>query len=208
MLNSEFRLLNAFLQNPSKELYGREIERLTETNHERAIVYLGKLTESKVLFREKKGKQMFYRLNKQSDVVQKALSVAEMERRMAFIKKNKDGFILYDLVSQVIKEFRPAIYFVILFGSVARGHATEGSDIDVLFVLLQNGKTESGIKEIIKKKTIITGKEFSFHPVTLPELKGRWSKEPIYKNIWDERIVFFGEENFWNFVLKEGEPHG
>lgn len=208
MLNSEFKVLNAFLQNPSKELYGREIERLTETNHERAIVYLGKLVDSKVLFREKKGRQVFYRINKQSEVVQKALSVAEMERKMIFIKKNKDGFLIYDLVLQVIKEYRPAIYFVILFGSVARGHATESSDIDILFVLLQNGKTESGIREIIKKKTALTGKEFSFHSVTLPELKLRWSKEPIYKNIWDERIVFFGEENFWNFVLKEGESHG
>ncbi len=208
MLNQEFKLLNAFLQNPSKELYGREIERFTETNHERAIVYLGKLVNSKILFRETKGRQVFYRINKQNEIVQKALSVAEMERKMAFIKKNKDGFLIYDLVSQVINEFRPAVYFIILFGSVARGHATEGSDIDVLFVLLQNGKTESSIREIIKKKTLITGKEFSFHPVLLPELKKRWLKEPIYKNIWEERVVFFGEENFWNFVLKEGEPHG
>ncbi len=208
MLNSEFKLLNAFLHNPSKELYGRQIERLTETNHERALVYLSKLVESKVLFKERKGTQMFYRLNKQSDVVQKALSVAEMEKRMVFVKKNKDGFLIYDLVSRVIKEFRPAVYFVILFGSVARGHATESSDIDVLFVLLRNGKIESGIREIIKKMAGITGKEFSFHPVMLSELKGRWLKEPIYKNIWDERVVFFGEENFWNFVLKEGDPHG
>ena len=128
--------------------------------------------------------------------------------KITFIKKNKDGFIIQDLVSQIIREFRPAVYFVLLFGSVARGHATEGSDIDVLFVLLQNGKIKLNIEEIIKKKNIITGKEFSFHPVTLQELKVRWFKEPIYKNIWDERVVFFGEENFWNFILKEGEPYG
>lgn len=208
MLNPEFKLLNALLHNPSKELYGRQIERLTETNHERALAYLGKLVDTKALFREKKGKQVFYRLNKQNEIVQKALSLAELERKIAFIKKNDNGFVIQDLVSQVIDEFRPAVYFVLLFGSVARGHATKDSDIDLLFVLLQNGKVKSRIEKIIRKRTIITGKKFSFHSITLPELKRRWPKEPVYRNIWDERIVFFGEENFWNFVLKEGEPHG
>ena len=41
---------------------------------------------------------------------------------------------------------------------------------------------------------------------TVEELESRWQKEPVYANIWDERVVFFGEENFWRFVLKKGEP--
>jgi len=208
-MSPEFKLLSAFLQNPSKELYGRQIERLTGTNHERTVVYLNKLvTSHRALIGERKGKQVFYRLNKQNEIAQKALSVAELERKIGFIRKNKDGFVIQDLVSGITGEFGPAVYFIILFGSAARGQAREESDIDLLFVLLQNGKTKSRIEEFVKKRSIIGGKRFSFHSVTLPELKRRWSKEPVYKNIWDERIVFFGGENFWNFVLKEGEPHG
>jgi predicted nucleotidyltransferase len=208
MLNPEFKLLNAFLQNPSKELYGRQIERLTETNHERALVYLGKLVTAKVLIKEKKGKQMFYRLNKPNEIVLKALSMAELERKIEFIKKNERGIAIQHLVSELVEATGVGIYFVVVFGSVARGQAREASDIDFLFVLLQNGKTKSKIEGFVRRMVIVTGERLSFHSITLSELERRWLKEPVYKNIWDERIVFFGEENFWKFVLRRGEPHG
>lgn len=206
MFGPEFRLLKAFLHNPSKELYGRQIERLAHTNHERAIAYLGKLAGQKVLVRERKGKQVFYRLNRQNELVQKALAFAELERRMEFIRHNESGFVVQDLVSQITGECGPSIYFILLFGSVARGEAKAGSDIDLLFVLLQNGKTKAKIQKTMKKREAITGKTISFHPVSLKEIEKGWLKEPVYRNIWDERVVFFGEENFWSFVLKNREP--
>ena len=207
MLNPEFKLLGAFLHGPSKELYARQIERMTGTNHERAGAYLAELVAQKALLREEKGKQVFYRLNRQNELVQKALAFAELERKINFVKGSKEGFIAQDLVMRIVREYRPSIYFILLFGSVARGHQREESDIDLLFVLLDNGKTKAKIGGIIKKQEMLTGKEISFHPVSIKELEKLWSKEPVYKNIWDERIVFFGEENFWSFVLKEGEPH-
>jgi predicted nucleotidyltransferase len=209
MLSPEFKLLSVFLQNPSKELYGRQIERLATVSHERAVTYLNKLVnEHRALTKEKKGKQVFYRLNRHNELVLKTLSIAELERKIEFARKNEAGFVIQDLVSGITSESGSSIYFILLFGSTARGHAKEESDIDLLFVLLQNGKTKAKIEEMIKKRTVITGKRFSFHPVTLSELEKLWLKEPVYRNIWDERIVFFGEENFWKFVLKEGEPHG
>ena len=207
MFGPEFKLLGAFLHSPSKELYARQIERMAATNHERAGVYLAELAAQKVLLREKKGKQVFYHLNRHNELAQKALAFAELERKINFVKGNKEGFIVQDLVMQIVREHRPSIYFILLFGSVARGHQREESDIDLLFVLLENGKTKVKIEEMIKKQEMLTGKKISFHPVTIKELEKLWSKEPVYKNIWDERIVFFGEENFWSFVLKEGEPY-
>jgi len=206
MLSPEFSLLKAFLHNPSKELYGRQIERMTGTSHERAVSYLGKLASNGVLIREKKGKQVFYLPNKQSELAQKALSFAEMERKMEFIKKKEAGFFVQDLVSQMTAECGPSVYFILLFGSVARVQAKARSDIDLLFVLLGNGKTEKKIREIIKKRETISGKKISSHPISLKELEKAWMKEPVYRNIWDERIVFFGEENFWRFVFRNGAP--
>jgi predicted nucleotidyltransferase len=207
MFGPEFKLLGAFLHSPSKELYARQIERMTATNHERAGVYLAELVARKALLREEKGRQAFYRLNRQNELVQKALAFAELEKKIDFVKGSKEGFIAQDLVVQIVRECRPSIYFILLFGSVARGHQREESDIDLLFVLLDNGKTKAKIGGLVKKQEMLTGKKISFHPVTIKELERLWSKEPVYKNIWDERIVFFGEENFWSFVLKEGEPH-
>ena len=209
MLNPEFKLLNAFLLKPSKALYAREIERLTKTNHERAGVYLDKLTKvQRALSREKRGKQVFYNLNKNSELTRKALAFAEMERRFKFVHTNKFGPMVRKIVYEIVKERQPLIYFIALFGSVARGHQTEESDIDLLFVLLDNGKTRKKIAEMLKKQEVITGKKISFHPITMRELENGWSKEPVYNNLWDERIIFYGEENFWNFILKVGEPRG
>lgn len=206
MLSSEFKLLAAFLQSPSKELYARQIERMTKTNHERAGVYLASLVKQKVLLREKKGKQVFYSLNRRNYIIEKTMAIVELEKAHAFLKDNTEGFIAYDTITRVVKEYRTSIYFVLLFGSVARGHQRKESDIDLLFVLLENGKTKDKIEEIGKKQEIITGRKISIQAVTLDVIQRLWHKEPVYKNIWQEKIVFFGEENFWNFLLTEGEP--
>lgn len=208
MLSPEFKLLKAFLQNPSKELYGRQIDRLTGVSHERAIAYENKLVNYGALIREKKGNQVFYRVNKQNEIAQKALSVAELERKIEFIRRTEDGLSLQQLVSEMVRVGGAGVYFVVLFGSKARSQAREASDIDLLFVLHRNGTAKSRIGGFIRRMIIATGDRFSFHAITLSELEKQWLKEPVYRNIWDERIVLFGEENFWHFVLKIGEPHG
>ncbi len=179
---------------------------MTKTTHERSIAYLKSLVNAKVFLREKKGNQVFYRLNRHNELVQKALAFAELENKREFIKKNDQGSIVYSLVSEVADNLRTSVYFVLLFGSVARSQQRESSDIDLLFVLVGDGKTRNEIEKIVKKHEMLTGKRISFHPINLNELEKEWRKKAIYKSIWDERIVFFGEENFWNFVLKMGEP--
>jgi predicted nucleotidyltransferase len=206
MLNAEFKPLGAFLYSPSKELYGREIERLAGTTHERTIVYLSKLVNQKVLIREKRGRQVFYRINKENELAQKALSFEELNRKIEFARHSKTAFTVQDVTSETLKECQTSIYFVLLFGSTARNEHTESSDIDLLFVLIQDGKIKNRLEQIVKKREEVTGKKISLHIISIDELEKRWLREPIYKNIWDERIVFYGEENFWRFVLKNGEP--
>lgn len=208
MLSSEFKIMKAFLLQPSRPLYGREIERLAGTTHERTTVYLDKLAKRRILNKEKRGRQVFYSINKNSIFALKALSFSELERTTEFARKSELSAAIQDMVARTTQECTGFIYFILLFGSAARGHERESSDIDLLFVLLSNGKTGKRIENIAKKQEIIIGRKFSVHTITLPELGKKWDKEPIYRNIWDERIVFFGEENFWRFVFIKGEPHG
>lgn len=179
MLDPEFKLLTAFLHNPYKELYGRQIERMTKTTHERSIAYLKSLVNAKVFLREKKGNQVFYRLNRHNELVQKALAFAELENKREFIKKNDQGSIVYSLVSEVADNLRTSVYFVLLFGSVARSQQRESSDIDLLFVLVGDGKTRNEIEKIVKKHEMLTGKRISFHPINLNELEKEWRKSYI-----------------------------
>ncbi len=206
MLSPEYKILKAYLDKPSKELYGREIERLAKTTHERTIKYLKDLVRKKVLARETRGRQVFFKVNKNSELAIKALSLAEMERKTEFMASSDLAYVIHDVVARAIKESQPYIHSVLLFGSVARKQQKKRSDIDLLFILLKNGRIKSRIESIIKQQSTITGKEIQLHTVTVAELEKRWSREPVYRNVWDERIVFFGEENFWRFVLSKGEP--
>lgn len=206
MLSSEFKVLTAFLKTPSKELYGREIERLANTTHERTLNYLNGLTNKKILSKEKRGKQVFYRLNKNNILTLKALSIAELEKRIEFTKTSHEASAITDFLRKS-SDLGLDVKFILLFGSVARKQSTKQSDIDLLFVLNKNGKAEQNLTKLARERETITGKSFSLHITNIKELEKRWLKEPIYRNIWDERIVLFGEEDFWRFVLTKGEPH-
>ena len=147
-------------------------------------------------------------MNKHNELTQKALSIVELERKIEFLKKNKRGAAIQNLVSEMVDVADAGVYFSILFGSMARNQAREASDIDLLFVLLDKESTRSKLENFTERMVMMTNERFSFHLVTLPELEKEWLEKSIYRNIWDERIVLSGEQNFWHFVLKNGEPHG
>ena len=205
MLKSEFKIINAFLFRPFDQLYGREIERLTSITHSRAVAYLASLVEAKILISERRGNQVIYSVNPHNELTMKALSIAELERKTDFFNnKLVEKSILYRLVSESLNQCPNLLYFVLLFGSFARGQSRESSDLDILFVTAKNGNTKKKIEEIGKKLEASTGRKISVHVVGLKEIEKRWSNEPIYKGIWDDRIILYGEDQFWNFILNRG----
>ena len=205
MLAQKYKLLSAFLFEPSKEKYGREIERAAGFSHERAVSYLKDLVKEKVLLCERKGRQVFYRLNRKSEAVTRIMSALEYERTREFLRSNKDAAVLlYDLKNDILSSKKGEIQFLVIFGSMARGESRAMSDIDLLAVTV-SGKEPGGVRERIKRRSKIHGIDFSVHFVSLDELEKSWHKEPIYKNIWRERIVLYGESRFWEFVIEVGE---
>lgn len=205
MLAQKYRMLAPFLDAPSKERYGREIERNVDLSHERVVSYLKELVKEKVLTGEKKGRQVFYSVNKRNDAVKKIMSSLEYERKQEFLLRNKGiAVLLNELKKEMVSAQEGRAHFIVLFGSVARGEARPGSDIDLLVVSTSENEPEE-IRDIIKKREKISGRNISLHFILLNDLKRFWHKEPIYKNIWRERIVLYGEDRFWEFIIEEGE---
>lgn len=205
MLAQKYRILAPFLDEPSREKYGREIERDVDLSHERVLSYLKELVGERVLTSEKKGRQVFYAINKKNDAVRRVLSSLEYERKQGFLADNKNiAVLLHDLERDIIGTQKGEIQFILLFGSAARGQARPGSDIDLLVVSTAKKEPEE-MHEMIKKRAKISGWGISLHFISFDDLRKSWHKEPIYKNIWRERIVLYGEDRFWAFVLEEGE---
>lgn len=206
MLAKEFRMIRAFLLKPFDQLYGREVERLAGITHSRAVAYLKDLVGRKVLISKIKGNQVLYSLNPNNEITLKALSIAELERKVDFFKdKSIEKSILYRLISDALEKCPDAIRFILLFGSSARGHARESSDLDVLFIVSKNRNTKKDLESVGGKLEESTGRRISIHVVGTKEIEKLWMDEPAYKGIWNDRIVLFGEEQFWRFVFRMGE---
>lgn len=206
MLAKEFKVIKAFLLRPFEPMYGREIERIAGITHSRAVAYLKDLIEQKVLISKRRGNQVLYSLNSNNEITLKALSIAELERKEGFFEnKMVEKSMLYRLGSNVLAKCPDAIRFTLLFGSFARGHARESSDLDVLFVVSKNKYTKRDLEEVGKQLEASTGRKISIHVVGIKEIERLWLSEPAYKGIWKDRIVLFGEEQFWRFVFRIGE---
>lgn len=206
MLSKEFKIIKAFLFRPFEKLYGREIERQTGITHSRAVAYLKSLVEQKILVSQRRGNQVLYSINPNNELTLKALSIAELERKRNFFEdKLVEKSILYRLMANALDQCAYAIQFSLLFGSSAREHARESSDLDVLFVISGNKNTKKSLEEMGVKLEASTGRKISIHVVSMKEIEKLWLSEPAYKGIWNDRIVLYGEEQFWNFVFKMGD---
>ena len=81
------------------------------------------------------------------------------------------------------------VYLVILFGSQARGEATDDSDVDVLVVLPNLDKsTLDTVLEIAWKVGFEAGKVISVIPATYEELDLLSSSSPFFQAVQREGI--------------------
>jgi predicted nucleotidyltransferase len=175
--------------------------------------YLKELEKVQVLKSEIRGKIKEYSINKKHELTLKVFSILEMKGRQKFYQKNPKLAVWIQMALEKMESIDSAnistdIFFIILFGSVARGEAREKSDIDLLVVVKnKNESFENEIREEIKKKIgAISGRVFSTHILDIQELRFKWMKEPVYSTIWLDHITLYGEQKLWKEVLKMGEP--
>ncbi len=216
-IDKAMAVLKPFFFSPSRSKYIREIAGKCDLSYERVHSALEEMEKAGVLKSAKKGKIKEYTLNKENELVLKVFSLLEMQRRADFYKKYLffDG-ALRNLVSEIFSanylkkklfaNMASNVLCIVLFGSTARGDQL-ANDVDVLIVLRTQDKTfENGMQILTNKMNAITGKQFSFHVVSISQLEKNWKKEPFYATLWRDRVVLYGDESFWKEALEMGEP--
>jgi len=116
------RVLGLLLLRPDEALHGREIARRTGLPAGTITRELGKLAEVGLLKREKRGNQQIYSADTASPIY----------TEMASILRKTSG--LADVLVQALASVAPKLRVAFVFGSVAQGRETTGSDIDVMLV--------------------------------------------------------------------------
>ncbi len=116
------RVLGLLLLRPDEALHGREIARRTGLPAGTITRELTKLAEVGLLKRTKRGNQQVYSADTSGPIF----------TELASILRKTSG--LADVLVQALAPAAPKLRLAFVFGSVARGQETGGSDVDVMLI--------------------------------------------------------------------------
>jgi len=212
ILATEQKLLSVFLLHPFQEQYAKQIEtNQTQPNplsHERVLTHLKELSRQHILLESRKGKQVFYKLNPNHPALTALMGLVEQNRQRQFYQQRpKDTAFLDSMIDHSTKNLRFDLLFVVLFGSQARHQDTEESDWDFLCVVNKLSSTrKKKIEALLNNASRLRNRNSSIQIFSVKEVAKHWHSEPIYSGLFRDRVVLYGHENFWKFVLQKGEP--
>ena len=100
---------------------------------------------------------------------------------------------LHELVEGVRKIIPDKIISIILYGSVARGTATDESDIDIALIIKDklDGKAEDALSDVIVDLNLKYDTVFSVVDIQHEELKKWGNVLPFFKNVAKDGVVLW-----------------
>ena len=103
--------------------------------------------------------------------------------------------MLMELCQQLKNLYGSKLEQAILYGSVARGTATEESDIDIMVLINGNGQElrrfEDGLSDISTDISIKYSKVFSIIDVRYQEYNEWKEISPFYRNVFQEGVMLY-----------------
>ena len=116
------RVLAMLLLHPEEALHGREIARRTGLPAGTLTRELKRLAEAGLLSRQKRGNQLIYSANRNSPIFNELSGILRKTSGVA------------DILAEALAPLSDEISLALIFGSVARGTETAGSDVDLLVI--------------------------------------------------------------------------
>lgn len=171
--DKELSILNYFYKNKAGHV--RQIKKAVKLPEHTLLKYLKKLEEKNILFSKKKANLKIFEINYKNPLVKVFFSYFDILRLNDLEYKRKraiEEFILR------IKEIKIP-YFILLFGSTAKGNYMKDSDIDLILVYdLYVKEIKIKIDNLIKNIFAETGLKINFILMNLKEfIKEKSNKE-------------------------------
>ena len=170
------QVLAVLFLRPDEQFHVRELERITGVSAGSLHRELKAMAESGLLLREKIGNQVFYRANRDCTIYEE----------LAAIFRKTMG--LTSLLQDALSDLDDKIDVAFVFGSMASGRQTAGSDLDICVLgeasLLEVVKALSPVQETLQREVnpvVMTAKKFS-------DLSGR--KDRFVTRVLNEPILF------------------
>ena len=168
------RVLGLLLLHPDEQLHGREIARRTGLPAGAITRELLKLTDAGLLQREKRGNQQLYKADKRCPVF----------AEMASILRKTSG--ISDVLAAALEPVADTIDVAFVYGSVAQGRETAGSDIDIMLI------GDLGFEEAVRLLWPLQaelGREINPHLLSRQEFATR-TQEPYMRDVLSKPKIF------------------
>lgn len=201
-------ILRVMHDDVGKWYYTRELAKLAEVSTWTVSTRFSKLVDESLLEERREGREKYYKLNLANPRTRKYCELFEVEKREGFYKTNRGlSYGLRDLAERTL-DFIPEVQSIILFGSTARGQATERSDVDLL-VLIPN-VAEERFKELMGDVDRLAGEVAGRHPVKFApvtmsmrdfEIDLR-ERNRLAVDVLEDGIVLLGEERYYRLLSK------
>ena len=120
--NYRQRVLSLLLLHPDSSYYVRELARLTGTSAGTLHKELTRLAQAGLLLRQEQGNQVRYQANR----------ACPLFPELASLFRKTSGLV--DVLAEVLQPLGDGIILAFVFGSMARGEAQPGSDVDLLLL--------------------------------------------------------------------------
>ena len=169
------RVLGLLLLRPDEALHGREIARRTGLPAGTITRALGKLAEVGLLKREKRGNQQVYSADTSGPIF----------AELASILRKTSG--LADVLVQALAPAAPKLRVAFVFGSVAQGRETAGSDIDVLLV---GDLSFREAVELLYPTQAVLGREVNPKVFATDEFMAKMKVEPFLADVLAKPKLF------------------
>jgi len=202
------KILEVFLKSPFNEIHLREIARMSEVSLTNTDNSLRLFLKDNMFKRRDISNMSFFKPNLENETLLKVFEFLELERKKEFYNKNKKiTRLLQKYTQDVIDLSKKKIQLVILFGSVARGEWSKGSDIDILAVVSEKDKD---VIAALNKGKIDVSSLLEIRPISTTVdkfIEGFSKKTEFYEELWKDRIVLYNEFLFWQLIKEGGKSY-
>ena len=158
------RVLALLLLRPEEALHGREIARRTGLPAGTITRELTRLAEAGLLKREKRGNQQVYSAETGASIFTEVASILRKTSGMA------------DVLVEALAPLAPALRVAFVFGSMAQGRETAGSDIDVM--LIGDVGFAQAVEALHPAQSVL-GREVNAQVLSAKEFRAKARKEPF-----------------------------
>ena len=175
------RVLGLLLLRPEEALHGREIARRTGLSAGAVARELAKLSDVGLLNRVRRGNQQLFSANTSCPVFVELASILRKTSGMA------------EMLGQSLAPVAPNLEAAFVFGSVARGQETAGSDIDLMLV----GDVSFGqVVGLLHPVQIALGREVNPKIFSASEFASRAASDSFLRDVLAKpKIFLIGSED-------------